>query len=157
MKIGIGYDIHRLDKGRQMVIGGVKIPCDRGPIGHSDGDVLLHALCDAILGAMGEGDIGMKFPDTDPRYKDASSMGFLDEVAGSMRGKGFKPGNVDCIVITEEPRLGPYRDGMKKNISVALGIRQDDVNIKGKTSEAMGDIGEKKAMAAYVVVTLIKE
>ncbi|RKY42257.1 MAG: 2-C-methyl-D-erythritol 2,4-cyclodiphosphate synthase [Candidatus Makaraimicrobium thalassicum] len=154
MKIGMGYDIHRLGEGRQMVLGGVNIPYPKGPEGHSDGDVLLHAVCDAILGALGKGDIGMRFPDTDPGYKDISSRELLRDVVRLMHNEGFGVHNLDCVVIAEEPKIGPYREKMIRVISDVLKVRGDTVNIKGKTAEKLDVIGEGRAVAAYAVVLL---
>ncbi len=157
MRIGIGYDIHRLVEGRPLILGGVNIPFAKGPLGHSDGDVLIHAVCDAILGAIGEEDIGSKFPDTDPEYKDASSCDFLRCVNQIMGEKGFSVHNLDCIVIAEEPRVGPYREEIIDSISSILGVTPNKVNIKAKTSEKMGDIGEGNAIAAQAVVLLAEK
>ena len=145
MKIGMGYDIHRLVEGRPMIIGGVDIPYARGPLGHSDGDVLLHAICDAILGAIGKGDIGMIFPDTDPKYKDMPSSQLLSEVR-----------NVDCVVIVEEPKLAPYRERISGTIGGLLRIPKSSVGVKAKTAEKLGEIGKGEAIAAHAVI-LLKE
>jgi 2-C-methyl-D-erythritol 2,4-cyclodiphosphate synthase len=154
MKIGIGYDIHRLVEGRPMVLGGVGMPCARGPEGYSDGDVLLHAVCDAILGALGREDIGIRFTSTDPKYKDISSRELLRDVRGLMDREGFKVNSLDCVVIAEEPKVGPYREEMIRVIGEMLGASAGAVNIKGKTAERLGAIGEGKAIAAYAVVLL---
>lgn len=152
MRIGIGYDIHRLVEGRAMVIGGVEIPYSKGPEGHSDGDPLLHAVCDAILGAIGEGDIGVLFPDTDPRYKGVSSRKLLREVVTLMEGKGFSVSNLDCVVIAEGPRISTHKAEIIKSIEDILKSAPGMVNVKGKTSEGLGAIGEARAIAAYAVV-----
>lgn len=157
MKIGMGYDIHRLSSGRRMVIGGVGIDHPVGPVGHSDGDVLVHAVCDAILGAMGKGDIGQRFPDTDPSYKDADSMDFLKDVASFMAEEGFTVGNLDCIVVAEEPRIGPHRDEIAASVSAALGVTPADVSVKGKTSEGLGSTGKGESIEAYAIVLLKKK
>jgi len=154
MRFGIGYDIHRLIEGRKMVLGGVEIPHAKGPEGHSDGDCLLHAVCDAVLGAMGEGDIGQKFPDTDPAYKDIASIKLLKKVAGWMTDAGYSAGNLDCVVILESPRIGPYRDKMASAIAEAMGTSPGNVSIKAKTAEGLGDIGSGNAVAAYAAVLL---
>ncbi|MFH1552804.1 MAG: 2-C-methyl-D-erythritol 2,4-cyclodiphosphate synthase [Candidatus Omnitrophota bacterium] len=156
MKIGMGYDMHGLARGRQMVLGGVKIPCVKGPKGHSDGDVLLHAICDAVLGALGRPDIGERFPDTEAKYKDISSAELLRDVASLMDSEGFGIGNLDCVVVTEEPRVADYREKMTRLIGDILKAPAGAVNVKGKTSEKLGIIGEGKAIAAYAVV-LLKE
>jgi len=157
MRIGIGYDIHRLEEGRPLIIGGAEIPYGKGLKGHSDGDVLLHAVCDAILGALGEDDIGSRFPDDDPAFEGIASVKLLEDVAGIMAGKGFKIKNVDCIVIAEEPKLGPYSGAIKKTIAGILQVPAGDVGFKAKTRERMGDIGRGDAIAAQVVVLLKEE
>lgn len=154
MKIGIGYDIHRLVEGRPLVLGGVNIPYPRGLEGHSDADALLHAICDAILGALGSGDTGMRYPDTDPKYKDISSKKLLKDVKGLMDAGGFTVGNLDCVIIAEEPKIGPYRESITGEISDILDIPTDRINIKAKTAEKVGEIGEGKAIASYAVVLL---
>jgi len=154
MRIGIGYDIHRLIKNRQMVLGGVEIPYLKGPEGHSDGDVLLHAICDAVLGALGKGDIGMRFPDTDPAYKNISSRELLRDIADLMDTEGAGICNLDCVVIAEEPKLGPYREEISRVIGDILKVPAENVNVKGKTSEKLGAVGEGKAIAAYAAVLL---
>ncbi|MFH1837799.1 MAG: 2-C-methyl-D-erythritol 2,4-cyclodiphosphate synthase [Candidatus Omnitrophota bacterium] len=154
MKIGIGYDIHRLVEGRKMMLGGLAIPFAKGFEGHSDGDVLLHAVCDAILGALGRGDIGRIFPDTDASYKDVPGIEFLEKVYRFMEEDGFRLGNLDCTVIAEEPKIGPYSDGIKRIISNILKADESDVNIKGKTFEKLGVIGKGEAIEAHAVVLL---
>ncbi len=154
MRVGIGYDIHMLAEGRKFFLGGVKIEHTKGAVAHSDGDVLLHAICDAVLGAMGEGDIGMMYPDKDPVYKDASSIHLFKGVCSVMRDKGYDINNIDCVVILEEPNLGPYKGLMRKTISDAAGVLLSAVNIKAKTNEGAGSIGRKESVAAYAVVTL---
>ncbi len=155
MRIGIGYDIHRLVQGRKLMLGGVSIPGPRGLEGHSDGDALLHAVCDAILGALGKGDIGERFPDTDPKYKDIPGISLLKDVAACMAAEGFSVGNLDCVVIAEEPKISPYRGEITRIIGDILGVSGAAcVSIKGKTAEKLGDIGDKKAIAAYAVVLL---
>ncbi|MGB2599092.1 MAG: 2-C-methyl-D-erythritol 2,4-cyclodiphosphate synthase [Candidatus Omnitrophota bacterium] len=156
MRIGIGYDIHRLVEGRPLVLGGVDMPHTKGLEGHSDADVLLHSICDAILGALGEGDIGTRFPDTDPKYKDISSKELLQDVADLMDRDGFFVENLDCVVVAEEPKIAPYRAEMIKSISDVLRISPDLVNVKAKTSEKLGEIGKGEAVAAHAVV-LLKE
>ena len=154
MKIGVGYDIHRLVEGRPLVLGGVNVPFPRGLEGHSDADVLLHAICDAILGALGSGDIGMRYPDTDPKYRNISSKELLKDVRDLMDTSGFAVGNLDCVIITEEPKIGPYRESMIGEIGDILQISPGKVNIKAKTAEKIGEIGEGKAIASYAVVLL---
>jgi len=157
MKIGIGYDIHELVENRDLILGGVHIPYEKGPKGHSDGDALLHAICDSILGALGKGDIGRHFPDTDPKYKDISSKLLLEKVASLMIEEGYSLGNLDAIVILEQPKIGPYNEEMVGEISFILKTAKENVNIKGKTSEQIGPIGQNKAVAAYAAVMLTKQ
>jgi len=156
MRIGIGYDIHKLAEGRKMVLGGIEIPFEKGPLGHSDGDVLIHAICDAFLGAMGKGDIGMMFPDSDPSYKDAKSTGFLSSVTDIMKKEGYTLENLDCIVIAEEPKISVYKNEIVKKLGEIVEASEDRVNLKGKTAEKMGNIGKGEAIAAYATV-LLKE
>ncbi len=157
MKIGIGYDIHRIADGRRLVLGGVDIPYLKGLEGHSDADVLLHAICDAMLGAIGEDDIGRHFPSTDPQYKNISSLLLLEHVWRLVSKKRFKIKNIDTILIADEPKIEPFKDGMKDNIQRALGIARDQINIKATTSEGVGTIGRGEAMAAHAVVLLEKK
>lgn len=157
MKIGIGYDIHRTQEGRRLILGGVEIPYVKGLEGHSDADVLLHAVCDAILGALGEGDIGMHFPDTDPKYENVSSLMLLKRVYEIMSSKNFKAHNVDMVLIADEPKIEPFKVTMKENISRILGIDKAQINIKATTSEGVGAIGRGEAMAAHAVVLLEEE
>jgi len=156
-KIGIGYDIHRLVEDRKLFIGGIEIPYIKGLLGHSDGDALIHAICDALLGAMAEGDIGEHFPDIDPKYHNISSIELLKIVAGLTKNKGFVINNVDTIVIAQEPVLSPFKKQMQRNIAQILQINEDGVNIKAKTNEGLGEIGQKEAIACYAVVTLKSE
>ncbi|MFH1269703.1 MAG: 2-C-methyl-D-erythritol 2,4-cyclodiphosphate synthase [Candidatus Omnitrophota bacterium] len=154
-RIGIGYDIHRLVAGRKLFIGGVEIPYINGLLGHSDGDVLLHAICDALLGAIAEGDIGEHFSDTDPRYHGISSAELLKEVYGLITKKKFSINNVDTVVIAQEPILTPFKKQMQQAIAGILKIREDMVNVKAKTNEGLGELGRKEAIAAYAVVTIM--
>jgi 2-C-methyl-D-erythritol 2,4-cyclodiphosphate synthase len=154
MRIGIGYDMHRLVEGRPMMLGGVELPHVKGPSGHSDGDALLHAVCDALLGALGKGDIGRMFPDTDGQYKDISSRLLLQKVFDSVKQKGYVISNLDCVVILEEPRIGPYHEKMSSVIAGVLEMSPKDVSIKGKTAEKLGAVGRGEAVAAYAVVLL---
>jgi len=156
-RIGIGYDIHRLVEDRKLFIGGIEIPYIKGLLGHSDGDALIHAICDALLGAMAEGDIGEHFPDTDPKYHNISSIELLKIVAGLTKNKGFVINNVDTIVIAQEPVLSPFKKQMQRSIAQILQINEDGVNIKAKTNEGLGEIGQKEAIACYAVVTLKSE
>jgi 2-C-methyl-D-erythritol 2,4-cyclodiphosphate synthase len=154
-RVGIGYDIHHLVEGRKLFLGGVEIPYIKGLLGHSDADVLLHAICDALLGAVSAGDIGEHFPDTDPKYHNISSAELLKTVSGIVKKKGFIVGNIDTVVIAEEPAISPFKKQMRQRISGILGIKEEDVNIKAKTNEGMGEIGNKEAIASYAVAIII--
>jgi 2-C-methyl-D-erythritol 2,4-cyclodiphosphate synthase len=156
MRIGLGYDVHPLVEGRKLILGGVEIPFAKGLEGHSDADVLLHAICDGILGALGEGDIGKHFPNTDPRFKGISSLRLLEGVASKLREKFFFLENLDSTVVAEKPQIGPYISRMVEQIARVLGIAPEKVNIKATTSESLGFIGKGKGIAAYAVV-LLKE
>ena len=153
-RVGHGWDVHRLVPGRALMIGGVKLPSDRGGLGHSDADAALHALTDAVLGAAGLGDIGQHFPDTDPRFKDAPSATFLAEAVKLAAQRGFTVANVDLTVVIEAPRLSPYRDAIRLSIAAALGVPPERVNVKAKTAEGLGPVGEGVAMEAHAVVLL---
>jgi 2-C-methyl-D-erythritol 2,4-cyclodiphosphate synthase len=155
-KTGIGYDIHALKAGRALVLGGVEIPFDRGLDGHSDGDVILHAVCDALLGACGRGDIGELFPNTDVRYEGASSLKLLEQTAKVVHGEGFSVGNVDIVLIAEAPKIGPYKERIRANIATCLSISPKDVNVKATTNERLGTIGRGEGMAALATVMLVK-
>ena len=156
MRVGYGYDIHRLKAGRKLVLGGVHIPFEKGLLGHSDADVLLHAVCDALLGAAGLGDIGTHFPDTDPRLKDISSMILLERTGEMIREKGFDIANLDTTVLAEAPKLAPYRETMIQRISDALDVPPDRINIKATTMEGIGAVGNREGIAAICMV-LLKE
>lgn len=156
-RIGIGYDIHRLIEGRKLIIGGVDIPFVRGLFGHSDADVLLHAVCDALLGASGCQDIGEHFPDTDPKYHDISSVELLKIVIGLVKKKGFSISNVDAVIIAEEPVLSPFKKQMQQNLEKILKLKEDCVNVKAKTNEGLGETGKREAIACYAVAMLIRE
>lgn len=156
-KIGIGYDIHRLAEGRKLFIGGIEIPYIKGLLGHSDADVLLHAICDALLGAIGEGDIGELFPDTDPQYQGISSAELLRAVDNLVKKKNFLINNVDTVVIAQEPKLSPFKKSIQQMIARILNIKEDNVNIKAKTNEGLGEIGSKEAIAAYAAVTVMSK
>lgn len=153
MKIGQGYDSHKLVGGRKLILGGVEIPFEKGLEGHSDADVLCHAITDALIGAMGEGDIGRHYPDTDDRWKNASSIAMLSEVISLMKQKGFELLSIDSTVITEKPKIGPYIEAMKENISKA-GIPITSINIKAKTNEGMGFVGRGEGIIAEAVCLL---
>jgi 2-C-methyl-D-erythritol 2,4-cyclodiphosphate synthase len=155
MRVGIGYDVHRLVEGKKLVLGGVEVPFGRGLLGHSDGDVLLHAICDALLGAAGNGDIGQHFPDTNPEYKDISSLILLEKVKGLI--KEYRINNIDSIIIAQEPKLAPYLSKMKENIAQVLKIEKGKINIKATTTEKLGSIGRGEGIAAYALVSLEEE
>lgn len=156
-RIGIGFDIHRFVDGRQLVLGGVDIPYSRGLDGHSDADVLLHALCDALLGALGKGDIGEHFPNTDPAYRNISSMILLEKVYQMVEQAGYVVSNVDAVIQAEEPKLREYKPQMKFHIAYKLAVSEDAVNIKATTMEGLGAIGHKEGIAAFVSVLLVKQ
>jgi 2-C-methyl-D-erythritol 2,4-cyclodiphosphate synthase len=156
IRIGEGWDIHALVEGRKLILGGVEIPNDKGLLGHSDADALLHAITDALLGAAGLGDIGMHFPDTDAQFKGADSSVLLAEAARRVRATGWDIGNVDSTVIAQAPKLAPYKAAMRERIAQVLGIAADCVNVKAKTAEKMGPVGEGKAMEARAIVLLFK-
>ncbi len=153
-RVGIGYDVHRLKEGRPLVLGGVEISHKTGLDGHSDADVLMHAICDAVLGAVGEDDIGQFFPDTDPQWRDAPSKVFLEEAARQVAKRNGKLVNVDSMLIAEEPKIGPHIEAMKTNIASALGIPADSVGIKATTNETMGFAGRGEGMAAHAVASV---
>jgi 2-C-methyl-D-erythritol 2,4-cyclodiphosphate synthase len=154
MRIGHGYDVHRLVAGRKLVLGGVEISHETGLLGHSDADVLLHAISDAILGAIGEGDIGRHFPDSDPAYEGASSIKLLQQVMRLAEGKGYKIGNIDATIVAQKPKLAPFIARMVENISAALGTVPDRINVKATTTEELGFAGRKEGIAAYSVALL---
>ena len=157
MRVGIGYDIHRLAPDRKLILGGVRIDFPTGLLGHSDGDVLLHAVCDARLGAAGLGDIGDLFPDTDPKFKDADSAALLREVLNLVRKKGLRVGNLDCILFAEKPKLGPLKRRIRTRLAEILEVDESAVNVKAKTMEGLGPIGGHEAIAAQAVVLLCED
>lgn len=154
MRIGQGYDVHRLEKGRNLVLGGVHIPFEKGLLGHSDADVLVHAACDAILGAAGLGDLGEHFPDTDPRFRDILSLKLLSHCAKLIEADGYQVANLDASIIAQEPKLAPYRRQMQDNMARALNIPPERISIKATTTEGLGFTGQGKAMAAMCMVLL---
>lgn len=154
MRIGTGYDVHKLVEGRDLIIGGVKIDHTLGLLGHSDADVLLHAIADAVLGAAGLKDIGAHFPDTDPKYKGADSMKLLEEVRELVMDKGYVVGNVDATVIAQKPKLRPYIEQMEENVARCLGIDVDQVNIKATTEEHLGFTGREEGISSQAVCLL---
>lgn len=157
MRIGHGYDVHRLVEGRKLILGGVDVPYAKGLLGHSDADVLLHAISDAILGAIGEGDIGRHFPDTDPAYKGADSIKLLRHVMDLAEAKGYRIGNVDATVVAQRPKLAPFIQQMRSNIARALSTEDDRVNVKATTTEELGFAGRGEGIAAYSVALLEKK
>ena len=156
MRVGLGYDAHRLVTGRPLILGGVEIPYHLGLSGHSDADVLTHAVGDALLGAVGAGDLGTHFPDRDPQYKDISSLVLLKRIMEIVRERGFRPVNVDATIVAQQPRLAPYVSEMKTKLADTLGLTPADVNIKATTTEQMGFAGRGEGIAAYAVVLVIK-
>jgi len=155
IRVGEGWDIHALVPGRKLILGGVEIPFERGLMGHSDADVLLHAITDALLGAAALGDIGTHFPDTDEQFHGADSMVLITEALRRVRERGLDVGNIDCTVIAQAPKLMPWIPLMRRNIAQALAISVDQINVKAKTAEKMGPVGEGKAMEARAVVLLV--
>jgi 2-C-methyl-D-erythritol 2,4-cyclodiphosphate synthase len=153
-RAGIGYDLHRLSEGRKLILGGVELDYYKGPVGHSDGDALAHAICDALLGAAGLGDIGTHFPDTDPKWKDASSLRFLEHIRDSLDARGFRIVNIDATVIAEKPKLGPHFPAMREALADSLGISSSLINLKAKTNESVDAIGRGEAIAAQAIATL---
>lgn len=157
LRIGHGYDVHRLVEGRKLILGGVEIPYERGLLGHSDADVLTHAVMDALTGAARLGDIGKLFPDTDPAYAGISSLLLLREVGRLLREKGFAVVNIDATLLAQAPKVGPYRREMERNLAAALGVADEQVNVKATTEEGLGFTGDGSGMAAHAVVLLEKE
>lgn len=154
MRIGHGYDVHRLVEGRKLILGGVDIPWEKGLLGHSDADVLLHAISDAILGAIGEGDIGRHFPDTDPQFKGADSLKLLAHVMGLADRKGYRLGNVDATIVAQRPKLAPHISSMRENIARVLAANTDQVNVKATTTEELGFCGRGEGIAAHAVALM---
>lgn len=156
-RIGHGFDAHRFAAGRPCILGGVRIEHDWGPLGHSDADVLAHALCDALLGAIALGDLGAHFPDSDERWKDADSMRLLAACAGMLRERKWRIGNLDATIVVQSPRLAPFLPKMRENVARALGVAVDDVSIKAKTSEGLGYTGDGSGIAAYAVALVERQ
>lgn len=154
MRIGIGFDVHEFAAGRALVLGGVRIQHGRGLAGHSDADVLAHALMDALIGALREGDVGRLFPDTDPEYKDADSLVLLSSVAGLVAERGFVLEDADCVLVLEEPKVAPHRDAMRQNLARAMGVEVDRIGVKATTTEGLGFTGRGEGVAAYAVALL---
>lgn len=154
MRIGLGYDIHKMAPGRPCILGGITIPSDVGPEGHSDADVVIHALMDAMLGALGQGDIGQHFPNTDPKYKDANSMELLAHIMKMVKERGYRVVNCDIMVIAEAPKLGPHIPEMRTVLAKALSVGTSSVSVKATTNEGLGAIGRKEGIAAQAVCLL---
>ena len=156
MRIGYGYDVHPLAPGRNLILGGVEIPHSKGLLGHSDSDVLVHAVCDALLGAMGEGDLGRHYPNSDSRYKGISSLKLLEDVMSKLRAKGYRVANIDTVIVAQAPRLAPHLAAMQKKMAETAGIDPDRVNVKVKSGEGLDAAGREEGMIAHAVC-LIEE
>ncbi len=150
-RVGYGYDVHPLGVGRKLILGGVEIPHDKGLLGHSDSDVLVHAVCDALLGAMGEGDLGRHYPSSDPKYKGISSLTLLEDVIAKLKSKGYRIGNIDTVIVAQAPRLGPHLPAMQKKLAEATGIDPDLVNVKVKSGEGLDAVGREEGMTAHAI------
>lgn len=155
VRVGIGYDLHRLEAGRKLIVGGIELPFDKGPMGHSDGDVVAHAMVDALLGAAGLGDIGQHFPDTDPKWKGSNSLIFLEHTRKLLDEKGFAIEHVDAVVILERPKLGPHFPKMRDVLAKSLGVAAEKIHLKAKTNEGVDAVGRGEAIASHVVATLV--
>ena len=151
MRVGLGYDIHPLGTGRKLILGGVDIPHSQGLVGHSDADALIHAVCDALLGAMGEGDLGKHYPSSDPRYKDISSLALLEDMTGMLARRRYRLVNLDTVIIAQAPRLSPYLAAMRSCIAKVLGVGEDLVNVKVKSGEHLDAVGREEAIAAQAI------
>ena len=156
LRIGHGYDVHAFADNRKCILGGVEVPCEKGLLGHSDADVLLHAISDSLLGAAALGDIGKHFPDTDPRYKGADSLILLENVCNLVKSKGYTVNNIDATVIAQMPKLAPFIDEMRSNIAKALGVDVDAVSVKATTEEKLGFTGRKEGISAHCVCLIAK-
>ena len=156
-RCGVGYDLHRLEPGRRLILGGVEIPFDKGLAGHSDADILIHALTDALLGAAGLGDIGELFPPSDPQWKDAASEVFLRHACELLRGYGYEIINVDAVIILERPKILPHRDKIRKNLARILGVDAGRIGLKAKTSEGVGAAGRSEAAEAHAVALIVRD
>ena len=156
MRVGLGYDVHKLVEGRKLIIGGVNVPHEKGLLGHSDADVLIHAVMDSILGALALGDIGKHFPDTDERYKGADSMKLLEFVYNLINEKGYGIGNTDCTIIAQSPKMAPHIQNMRENIAKALNTSIENINVKATTEEGLGFTGAKEGIAAQSICLLVK-
>ena len=157
VKIGIGYDIHPLVKGRPLILGGIHIPYAKGLKGHSDADVLIHAICNALLGALGERDLGVHYPNSEPRYLNYSSTQFLEEIADLVRKRGFRISNIDSVVIAQAPRLSPYIEEMRRHFAKVLGVERERVGVKATSPEGVGSLGKGEGIAAQAVCLIEKK
>ena len=155
-RIGMGYDVHPFAERRPLILGGLTIPYHQGLAGHSDADCLVHAICDALLGAISEGDLGRHFPDSDPRYKDLESLLLLKKVVEMAERKGFRISNIDATIVAQAPQLAPYRPQMEEKIALTVGVERGQVNVKATTTEGLGSIGRGEGIAAYAVVLVEK-
>jgi 2-C-methyl-D-erythritol 2,4-cyclodiphosphate synthase len=151
IRIGYGYDVHPLGAGRALILGGIEIPHPKGLLGHSDSDVLVHAVCDALLGAMGEGDLGRHFPSSDPRFKNISSLKFLEDVAAKLRKKGYRIVNIDTVIVAQAPRLSTFLAAMQKRMAEVLGTDPDLINVKVKSGEGLDAVGREEGMTAHAI------
>nr|WP_317333788.1 2-C-methyl-D-erythritol 2,4-cyclodiphosphate synthase [uncultured Romboutsia sp.] len=156
MRVGLGYDVHKLVEGRKLIIGGVNVPYEKGLLGHSDADVLIHAVMDSILGALALGDIGKHFPDTDEKYKGADSMKLLEFVYNLINEKGYSIGNIDCTIIAQSPKMAPHIQNMRENIANALNTSIENINVKATTEEGLGFTGAKEGISAQSICLLVK-
>ena len=156
MRVGLGYDVHKLVEGRKLIIGGVDIPHEKGLLGHSDADVLIHAVMDSILGALALGDIGKHFPDTDEKYKGADSMKLLEFVYNLINEKGYNIGNIDCTIIAQSPKMAPHIQNMRENIAKTLNTSIENINVKATTEEGLGFTGSKEGISAQSICLLVK-
>ncbi len=154
MRIGYGYDVHPLGPDRKLILGGIEIPHTKGLLGHSDSDVLVHAICDALLGAMGEGDLGRHYPSSDPRYKGISSLKLLEDVIAKLKAKGYQVGNIDTVIVAQAPRLGPHLSAMQKKIAETADIDPSVVNVKVKSGEGLDAVGHEEGMIAHAVCVI---
>lgn len=150
-RIGYGYDVHPLGPNRKLILGGIEIPHTKGLLGHSDSDVLVHAVCDALLGAMGEGDLGRHYPSSDPKYKGISSLKLLEDVMGKLQAKGYRVGNIDTVIVAQAPRLGPHLPAMQKKIAEVANIDLESINVKVKSGEGLDAVGHEEGMIAHAV------
>ncbi len=157
MRVGIGYDVHKLVEGRKLILGGVEIEHSKGLLGHSDADVLVHAIMDSILGALALGDIGKHFPDTDKQYKGISSMKLLDVVANIMKDKGYEINNLDCIIVAQRPKIAPHIEEIRTNIADVLGTSVENINVKATTTEKLGFEGREEGISAHAICSIIKK